>query len=154
MTATLYETDFNLWVEQTVSQLKNGKIQDLDLENLIEEIASMGRSDKREIKSRLIVLMMHLLKWKYQPQKQTISWITTINEQRRQIKIILKDSPSLKPYLQNEIEDCYQDARQDAEKETQLSLAIFPVENPFTLDQILDPNYFPETHSSTLPVRH
>jgi hypothetical protein len=65
MTATLYETDFNLWVEQTVSQLKNGKIQDLDLENLIEEIASMGRSDKREIKSRLIVLMMHLLQWKY-----------------------------------------------------------------------------------------
>ena len=117
MTTTLYETDFNLWIEQTVNQLKNGQIQDLDLENLIEEIESMGRSDKREIKTRLIVLIMHLLKWKYQPQKQTTSWIATINEQRRQIKVVLKDSPSLKPYIQNEIDDCYQDARKDAEKE-------------------------------------
>jgi len=144
MTTTLYETDFNLWIEQTVNQLKNGQIQDLDLENLIEEIESMGRSDKREIKTRLIVLIMHLLKWKYQPQKQTTSWIATINEQRRQIKVVLKDSPSLKPYIQNEIDDCYQDARKDAEKETKLSIEIFPLECPFTQDQILDPDYFPE----------
>jgi hypothetical protein len=143
-TETLYETDFNLWIEQTVSQLKNGQLQDLDLENLIEEIESMGRSDKREIKTRLIVLIMHLLKWKYQPQKQTTSWIATINEQRRQIKVVLKDSPSLKPYIQNEIDDCYQDARKDAEKETKLSIEIFPLECPFTQDQILDPDYFPQ----------
>ena len=62
MATTLYETDFNLWIEQTVNQLKNGQIQDLDLENLIEEVQSMGSNDKREIKSRLIVLIMHLLK--------------------------------------------------------------------------------------------
>lgn len=147
MTTTLYETDFNLWIEQTVNQLKNGQIQDLDLENLIEEIESMGRSDKREIKTRLIVLIMHLLKWKYQPQKQTTSWIATINEQRRQIKVVLKDSPSLKPYIQNEIDDCYQDARKDAEKETKLSIEIFPLECPFTQEQILDPDYFPETNA-------
>lgn len=147
MTTTLYETDFNLWIEQTVNQLKNGQIQDLDLENLIEEIESMGRSDKREIKTRLIVLIMHLLKWKYQPQKQTTSWIATINEQRRQIKVVLKDSPSLKPYIQNEIDDCYQDARKDAEKETKLSIEIFPLECPFTQDQILDPDYFPEKNA-------
>lgn len=144
MTTTLYETDFNLWIEQTVNQLKNGQIQDLDLENLIEEIESMGRSDKREIKTRLIVLIMHLLKWKYQPKKQTTSWIATINEQRRQIKVVLKDSPSLKPYIQNEIDDCYQDARKDAEKETKLSIEIFPLECPFTQEQILDPDYFPQ----------
>lgn len=144
MTTTLYETDFNLWIEQTVNQLQNGKIQDLDLENLIEEIQAMGRSDKREIKTRLIVLIMHLLKWKYQPKKQSTSWIATINEQRRQIKVVLKDSPSLKPYIQNEMDDCYQDARKDAEKETKLSIKNFPIECPFTLEQILDPDYFPQ----------
>ena len=82
MMTTLYETDFNLWIEQTVNQLKNGEIQDLDLENLIEEIQSMGSNDKREIKSRLIVLIMHLLKYKYQPKKKTKSWISTIITQR------------------------------------------------------------------------
>ncbi|MGL5032995.1 MAG: DUF29 domain-containing protein, partial [Microcystaceae cyanobacterium] len=129
-----------------VNQLQNGQIQDLDLENLIEEIQSMGRSDKREIKTRLIVLIMHLLKCKYQSKKQTTSWIATINEQRRQIKVVLEDSPSLKPYIQNEIEDCYQDARKDAEKETKLSIKIFPLECPFTLNQILNSDYFPDVN--------
>jgi hypothetical protein len=69
MTTNLYETDFNLWIEQTVKQLKNGQIQDLDIENLIEEVQSMGSNDKREIKSRLIVLIMHLLKYKYQGKR-------------------------------------------------------------------------------------
>jgi hypothetical protein len=85
LTQTLYDTDFNLWIEQTVNQLKNGDLQDLDRQNLIDEIESMGRNDKREVKNRLIVLFMHLLKWQYQPEKRTSSWISTINEQRRQI---------------------------------------------------------------------
>jgi len=100
-TPTLYEKDFNLWIEQTVNQLKKGNLADLDIENLIEEIDSMGRSDKREIYSRLKVLLMHLLKWKYQPEKPTPSWVNTIDEQREQLELVLKDSPSLKPYFRD-----------------------------------------------------
>ncbi|MEB3175120.1 MAG: DUF29 domain-containing protein [Cyanobacteriota bacterium] len=143
MSPTLYDADFNQWLEETAKSLKAGNFQALDLENLIEEIESMGRSDKREIKTRLIVLLMHLLKHKYQFQRRTTSWIVTINEQRRQIKAVLKDSPSLKPYIQKELGDCYEDARKDAAKETRLPVATFPSECPFTQEQILDPDYFP-----------
>ena len=101
MMTTLYETDFNLWIEQTVNQLKNGEIQDLDLENLIEEIQSMGSNDKREIKSRLIVLIMHLLKYKYQPKKKTKSWISTITTQRDELELVLENSPSLKSFREH-----------------------------------------------------
>ncbi|UXE62914.1 MAG: DUF29 domain-containing protein [Woronichinia naegeliana WA131] len=126
MTTTLYETDFNLWIEQTVNQLKNGQIQDLDLENLIEEIQSMGSNDKREIKSRLIVLIMHLLKYKYQPKKKTKSWISTITTQRDELELVLENSPSLKPFLKANISECYQKARKNAARETKLPLTTFP----------------------------
>ncbi len=140
----LYDSDFNIWIEKTAQALKDGNFPALDLENLIDEIEAMGRSDKREIYSRLTVLIMHLLKWKYQPQKRSSSWIATINEQRRQIKLILKDSPSLKPYLRDKLADCYKDAREDTEKETGLDKNTFPADFPFSQEQTLDSDYFPE----------
>ncbi|MFN5515140.1 MAG: DUF29 domain-containing protein [Cyanobacteriota bacterium] len=143
MTPTLYDADFNQWIEETAKTLKARNFGALDLENLIEEIESMGRSDKREIGNRLEVLIMHLLKWRYQPSKQTNSWRLTINEQRRAIRRILKDSPSLKPYLQGNLGDFYQDARECASDETELEKQNFPPECPFTQEQILDPDYFP-----------
>jgi len=143
-TQTLYETDFNLWIEQTVNQLKQGQLQDLDIENLIEEVESLGLKDKREIRSRLRVLLIHLLKWKYQPFEQITNWISTINEQRFQIELILEDSPSLIPYLQEHLAKCYQQAREDVQIETDLSIQIFPVDCPFTQEQILDSDYFPQ----------
>jgi hypothetical protein len=143
-TQTLYEKDFNLWIKQTINQLKEGNLQDLDIENLIEEIDSMGRSDKREIYNRLKVLLMHLLKWKYQPQKRSQSWELTIDEQRDQIKLVLKDSPSLKPYFKENLADCYQDAIRKAIKETGLDKNIFPLECPFSQEQILDADYLPD----------
>jgi hypothetical protein len=145
---TLYETDFNLWVEQTVNQLKSGDIQGLDLDNLIEEIESIGWNNKREVRSRLIVLMAHLLKWQHQPEKQSNSWIYTIKEQRlQQLKLILQDSPSLKPFLQEVLNDCYQDARNDADaaQETKLTPDNFPKESPYTQAQILDSDFFPKS---------
>ncbi|AIE73400.1 MULTISPECIES: DUF29 domain-containing protein [unclassified Synechocystis] len=142
---TLYETDFNLWIEQTVNQLKSGDIKRLDLDNLIEEIESMGRNNKREVRSRLIILMTHLLKWQHQPEKQSNSWIYTIKEQRLQLKLILQDSPSLKPFLQQVLDDCYQDARKDAAQETKLAPDNFPKESPYTQTQLLDPDFFPES---------
>jgi hypothetical protein len=144
LTQTLYDTDFNLWIEQTVNQLKNGDLQDLDRQNLIDEIESMGRNDKREVKNRLIVLFMHLLKWQYQPEKRTSSWISTINEQRRQISTVLEDSPSLKPYLAEVFSKCYQLACNDASKETNLPKITFPSDCPFSSEQVLDADYFPE----------
>ena len=151
VTQTLYDTDFNLWIEKTIDQLKSGNLQDLDRENLIDEIESMGSRDKREIKSRLIVLLMHLLKYKYQPQKKTRSWISTINTQRNEIELVLQDSPSLRPYLQENISECYQRAIRSAVNETHLPKTTFPSACPFSPEQVLDSDYFPasdESHSS------
>ena len=135
MTTNLYETDFNLWIEQTVKQLKNGQIQDLDIEN------------KREIKSRLIVLIMHLLKYKYQPKKKTKSWTSTIITQRNELELVLENSPSLNPFLKENISECYQKARKNAARETKLPLTTFPLECPFTPEQIIDSDYFPDTNA-------
>ena len=139
----LYSTDFNLWIEQTITALKSGDIQTLDLENLIEEIEAMTRSDKREIFNRLKVLIMHLLKCQYQPQKKTNSWIKTINEQRDQIELVLADSPSLRPYLTSKLGEIYKKAKRDAVTETKLTPETFPTDCPFTEEQILDSEYFP-----------
>ena len=147
MTTNLYETDFNLWIEQTVNQLKNGQIQDLDIENLIEEVQSMGSNDKREIKSRLIVLIMHLLKYKYQPKKKTKSWTSTIITQRDELELVLENSPSLNPFLKENISECYEKARKNAARETKLALTTFPLECPFTPEQIIDSDYFPDTNA-------
>jgi predicted DNA-binding ribbon-helix-helix protein len=144
LTQTLYETDFNLWLNQTITQLKQGNLNQLDLENLVAEIEAMGRSEKRELISRLRVLVMHLLKWRYQPEKRSTSWIKTINEQRFKVNQLLKDSPSLKPYLSNNFDDCYQVARQDAAQETKLTVKQFPLDCPFSQEAILTPNFLPD----------
>jgi hypothetical protein len=103
----------------------------------------MGSNNKREIKSRLIVLLMHLLKCKYQSKKQSRSWIATINTQRNEIELVIEDSPSLRPYLIANIVDCYKKARLDAATETKLPLKTFPLECPFTEEQILTAGWFP-----------
>jgi hypothetical protein len=140
----LYETDFNLWIEQTINNLKNGNLEALDLDHLIEEISDMGRNNRREVFSRLKVLLMHLLKWKYQPENRTNSWTNTIDEQREQLELILKDSPSLQPYLGDIFSECYEKAVRSAVNETNLPKQTFPVDCPFTQEQVLDGDYFPE----------
>jgi hypothetical protein len=140
----LYEQDFYLWIQATAQLLREGKLSELDLPNLIEEIEAMGRSEKRELKSRLVVLLMHLLKWKYQPGYRSESWRSTISEQRISIEAVLEDSPSLKPFLPEVFDDCYQKARQKAANETGLRLDIFPSESPFGLEETLNPSYLPQ----------
>jgi hypothetical protein len=137
----LYDQDFYLWIETTSKQLKAGKFAEIDLENLIEEIESMGKSEKRELKSRLIVLLMHFLKWQYQPEKRSESWRSTITEQRICIELLLEDSPSLQPLLIEKFVDCYEKARLKASEETGIKLNFFPEESPFTLEETLR-NYF------------
>lgn len=141
----LYENDFNCWLETTVNLLEKKSFNQLDLENLIEEIKAMSRHEKRALKNRLTVLIMHLLKWKYQASKISPSWKKTIIEQRRQIEYLLEDSPSLQLYLLEIFLQCYQKARQDASEETNLKLTTFPVEIPFTLEEILTPNFYPKS---------
>ena len=139
---SLYEQDFYLWIETTAQQLKEGKFDQVDLTNLIEEIESMGRSEKRDLKSRLIVLLMHLLKWQYQPEKRSESWRSTISEQRICIEGLLEDSPSLKPLISEVFDDCYQKARLKAADETGIKLNFFPKESPFTLEETLQVSFF------------
>lgn len=143
-TKTLYEQDFNLWLEETANLLKNRQLSLVDYENLIEEIESMGRSDKTALESNLEQILMHLIKWKYQPNKRTNSWRYSIAEHRSRLRKAFKKSPSLKRYFNEVLEDCYQEARFFASEETGLDLQNFPVDLPFTKEQVLDSNYLPE----------
>ncbi|MBD2570615.1 DUF29 domain-containing protein [Anabaena lutea] len=140
----LYNQDFYLWIETTAKQLKAGKFTEIDLENLIEEIESMGRSEKRALESNLVVLLMHLLKYKYQPEKRSKSWLSTIFEHRRRLNKQFQDSPSLKKYFLETFAECYEDARQQASIETGLELDIFPVESPFNTDECLNQDFLPD----------
>jgi len=140
----LYDTDFYLWIETTVKQLEEKQFNQLDLVNLIEEIADMGKREKQSLKSNLRVLVMHLLKYKCQPEKRTRSWLLTINEHRQRILDTLEDSPSLKNYYQEMFYKCYQNARKNASIETGLNLNIFPEIPPFNLDEVLNQDFLPE----------
>jgi hypothetical protein len=143
---SLYEQDFYLWIQNTVELLKKGKLEQLDIENLIEEIDSMGKSQRKELKTRLTVLIEHLLKLQYWTTEKDYNgrgWRNTIVEQRRQIAYTLADSPSLKAILNDLFLDCYQDARNDALRKYQLPSILFPQESPFSLVEVLDPDFIP-----------
>ena len=92
-TGKLYETDFFLWTKEQAAALRAGRLDALDRDNLAEEVESLGRKDRRELESRLTVLVMHLLKWRYQPAERGGSWDSTIRTERREIQKLLHDSP-------------------------------------------------------------
>jgi hypothetical protein len=147
ITKTLYEEDFYLWLQETAKLLKEQEFEKLDLKNLIEEIEAMGRSEKRELENRLTTIIEHLLKliyWTDEKDYNARGWRGTVIEQRRQLHRLLKDSPSLKRLLPEILPDCYQAAREDTLKKYQLPSAMFPVEPPFTLEEILNSDYLPE----------
>lgn len=144
MNAVKHDDDFFAWTQQQADLLKQGRFADLDIEHLAEELESMGASDKRELMSRLTVLLTHLLKWQYQPERRGVSWRLTIAEQRRAIRRLLADSPSLKPLVPQYLASEYPDARDDAVYETSLSKSLFPVECPYTLEQVLSGEFWPE----------
>jgi Domain of unknown function DUF29 len=144
MSSELYEQDFYQWIETTAKLLRDRNFSALDMDNLIEEIETMGRNEKRSLQSAIEVLLRYLLKYKYQTEKRSNSWKSTIFEQRNRLQTYLEESPSLKPYFQQVFAKSYNKSRTWAASETGLSIKIFPVESPFTIEQTLDFDYLPE----------
>ncbi|ETS32201.1 hypothetical protein BB987_11815 [Photorhabdus temperata] len=141
---TRYDSDFYGWTQEQASLLRSGHLEQLDTENLLEEIEAMGRSERRELRSRLEILLAHLLKWKYQANRRGRSWELTIEEQRDKATECLKESPSLRNKLDEHLEKAYIAARRLAEKETMINQNVFPVTCLWTFEQILDENFWPE----------
>lgn len=139
-----YQTDFYAWTQQQAVLLKAGRLSELDAINLLEEIESMGRSEKRELDSRLTVLLVHLLKWQYQPVRRGKSWQLTIEGQRDNCADVLEDNPSLKAQLEALLVRSYNKARTLAAKETGLDKSIFPLTCSWTLADILDNEFYPD----------
>jgi hypothetical protein len=140
----LYESDYLLWLQETSQLLKANDFERLDLENLIEEIESLGRNERNKLISSLRLIYQHLLKWQYQPQKRSKSWSNTISRERANISYYIEDTPSLKNLLEDiaTLNKAYQRGRQDAIRET--GLTNFPQESPYSIKQTLDSNFFPE----------
>jgi len=138
-----YEKDFLKWTQQQAECLQKGNWEELDVRNLIEELEALGRSEQRELSSYFQVLVMHLLKCQYQPEKRTPSWNTTLSNCRDKIQDCLEDTPSLQRFLQDAewIDKYYRRARRDAAKETQKTLEIFPSQCPYTIEQILNSSF-------------
>jgi len=139
-----YEEDFYLWTVEQARLLRAGDFSTIDVAHIAEEIESMGRSDRRAIESRLIVLLTHLLKWRIQLRMRSSSWSGTIGEQRRRIAKLLQESPSLRPLVDEALAEAYSEAREAASNQTGLPETEFPVQCPFTTDEVLSRSFLPE----------
>ncbi len=141
----LYDEDFFEWTQGTARLMREGRLHGIYIEHVAEEIEDMGKRDRREIRSRLTVLVMHLLKWQLQPERrQSSSWRTTIVEQRMQLTLVLNDSPSLRSVARKERARLYAAAVRSAILETRMEPSSFPLSCPFTVEEILNPDFFPE----------
>jgi hypothetical protein len=142
-----YEIDFVAWTERQASLLHAHRFElealGIDVANLVDEVETLGRSERRELRSRLETLLIHLLKWQYQPKRQSSSWSDTTWEQRGQLDDILNASPSLRRALNAEVKNVYLRARHRAAIQTRLPLEIFPADCPWTVAQVLDVNFWP-----------
>ena len=143
MNEVLYQEDYYGWLQINAQLIRERKFSEIDAENIAEELESMGKSEKRELSSRLTLLLMHLLKWQYQTVKRSTSWRNTIAVQRIDIQELLEDSPSLKSEISDRIVTAYEKAKLAAEIETGIEKQNFPVECPFSPEQILDENFLP-----------
>ena len=138
-----YEQDFYAWTQKQAQLLRLGDLQGLDLQNLAEEIESLGKQQKQELRNRFGVLIGHLLKWEYQPQLRGKSWRITIDLQRDEICELVNENPSLKPYLEEAIAKSYKQAIALVVKETPLDKHDLPSQCPYSFDQVLDQDFYP-----------
>ncbi|MBK1631032.1 hypothetical protein CKO31_09820 [Thiohalocapsa halophila] len=143
--ATSYDTDFHAWALRNAELLREGRLDELDVEHIAEELESMGASERRELLNRLQVLLLHLLKHQYQPERRGKSWQLTINHQRTAIERLLEQSPSLARMLGAEnLGKVYRKAVRDAVIETDLDGHLFPDDCPYSLEQLLADDWLPD----------
>ena len=149
--AGIYEQDIDAWIETQVRLLKQRRLNEIDVAHLIEELQDMGKSNRRELESRLIILIAHLLKWEFQLETLSAqwkefegrSWRNSIIEQRAQALFLLKKVPSLRPVLQDAVADAYPEGRRLAARETGFELGLFPEKCPYAVEQLLDEEFYP-----------
>jgi hypothetical protein len=140
-----YLEDFSSWISQTTQLLRERRWHEIDVPNLIEEVEDLGKSERRGIASQLTRLLLHLLKWQYQPQRRSDSWLDSITDARTQIELTLEDSPSLRRYPAEQLEESYQRARRQAAKQTGMEISVFPGVCPYSLELVLAENWLPES---------
>ncbi len=141
---TAYDEDFVAWTEQTASLLRSGQLGAVDIVHLAEEIEDMGKRERKELHSRLVVLLTHLLKWELQPEKRSRSWGSTLITQRLKIAYLLGQSPSLRRRIVTELEEAYAGAVKIAAVQTGLGKSVFAARCPYSPKQILDDEFLPE----------
>jgi len=140
----LYDKDFFAWTIHNATLLKQGKLAEIDIRNIAEELESMGKRDKRQLINRLVILLAHLLKWENQPDKRSNGWRGTIKEQRQRMLRLLADSPSLKSEIENQLDKAYESAVTISADETLIDESDFPKQCPYTVIEILDNDFYPD----------
>jgi Domain of unknown function DUF29 len=138
-----YDSDFHLWSQTQAAAIREGRFAEIDLENVAEEIESLGRSDKREIKSGMEILLIHLLKWQFQPEKRKNGWHGSIVAARFGVSDLVEESLGLKSFPEQKLAEAYAAARRRAAAETGLSIKRFPAECPYTIAEVMDDNFLP-----------
>jgi len=141
MQTNLYESDFYAWTSEQAKLLQLRKLDQLDFENLIEEITSLGKQQQQELRNRLGLIIGHLLKWQYQPEKRTRSWQVTIQLQRQEIQDLLEDNPSLKSYLDKALSQSFRLGLAQVLSETPISKQVLPDVCHYSFAELLDPNF-------------
>jgi hypothetical protein len=143
---TPYEKDVVAWANEQAALLRAGKLASIDIEHIAEEIEDVGKSEQRELASRMAILLAHLLKWQSQPERRGASWETTLRLQRAAIERRLRKTPSLQPMLSDEdwISDMWSDARQQAAREMQIAVTLLPENCPWPLTQVLVSEFYPD----------
>ena len=143
---TSYESDVVAWAKEQAALIRTGQFDQLDLTHIAEEIEDVGKREQRELASRVAVLLAHILKWKFQPQKRSISWTLTIKEQRRLLVRRVQKTPSLSPMLSDPewVDEIWVDAKALAEKETGLDMSTYPEICPWSMADVLTPEWLPD----------
>jgi hypothetical protein len=143
MEPVTHDQDFHAWAKRNAELIRRGKLSEIDAEHIAEELENMGKSQKRELVNRLAVLLAHLLKWQYQPDRRSNSWVSTVVTQRREIMLLLDESPSLRHDMDSSIEKAYRFARDQAAREMGVGKKISLESCPYSFDQIVNEDFWP-----------
>lgn len=140
----LYDRDFYTWCMRQAELVRARRLDEIDVENIGEELESLGKELASKLESAYRVLLLHLLKWRFQEKRRTRSWRISIGRERLNVPRVLRKNPGLKPHRAELFAEAYADARKEAALEIGLPLGTFPVDCPFTIDQALDEEFWPE----------